>query len=117
MREQEMAEVTRDYEISKANYHSLQDKIFAADMATEMERGQKSERFKVLDAAETPQKPVRPNRPRFVGLGCAGTVTLSVCFWLLSGMRQNKFQGEWELPDGVTVLGRVPPLTAAGERA
>src|SRR5262249_8710938 len=37
MREQEMAEVTRDYEMSKANYKSLQDKIFAADMATEME--------------------------------------------------------------------------------
>jgi uncharacterized protein involved in exopolysaccharide biosynthesis len=117
MREQEMAEVTRDYEISKANYHSLQDKIFAADMATEMERGQKSERFKVLDPAETPQKPVRPNRPRFAGLGCAGAVSLSIGFWLLTGMRKNKFQGEWELPDGVAVLGRVPPLTAASERA
>jgi uncharacterized protein involved in exopolysaccharide biosynthesis len=115
MREQEMAEVTRDYQISKANYDSLQGKIFAADMATEMERGQKSERFKVLDPAVTPQKPVRPDRLRYGGLGCSGAVALSMGFWLLAGIRKNKFQGEWELPEGVAVLGRVPRLPAAGK--
>ena len=117
MREQEMAQVTRDYEMSKANYKSLQDKIFAADMSTEMERRQKSERFTVLDSAQIPEKPVSPNRPLFIGLGCAGALAFSIGFWLFSGIRKNKFLGEWELPEGVAVLGRIPPLPAGGQTA
>lgn len=114
LREQEMAEVTRDYETSKANYDSLQNKIFAADMATEMERRQKSERFTVLDPAQIPEKPISPNRPLFAGVGCGLALALSMGAWLFAGIRKNKFLGEWELPDGVVVLGRVPPLPAGG---
>jgi len=110
MREQEMAEVTRDYQISKANYNSLQDKIFAADMATEMERRQKSERFTVLDPAQIPEKPVSPDRPLFAGLGSFAGLVLGVGFWLFCDIRKNKLLGEWELPDGAVVLGRVPHL-------
>lgn len=117
MREQEMAQVTRDYEMSKANYKSLQDKIFAADMATEMERRQKSERFTVLDPAQVPEKPVSPNRPLFLGLGFMGAVAFSIGLWLFMGIRKNKFLGEWELPEGVAVLGRIPPLPTSGQAA
>ena len=114
LREQEMAALTRDYEISKANYKSLLDKLYAADMATEMERRQKSERFTVLDPARIPEKPIRPDRPLFAGLGCLGALSLSIGYWLFTDIRKNKFLGEWELPDGVEVLGRVPLLYAAG---
>src|SRR5262249_52976291 len=62
IREQEMAGLTRDYEISKANYRTLLDKKLSADMATEMERRQKAERFTVLDPALVPDKPVKPKR-------------------------------------------------------
>ena len=112
-----MAEVTRDYGISKANYNSLQDKIFAADMATEMERRQKSERFTVLDPAQIPEKPVSPNRPLLAGLGSSGGLVLSLGFWLFCDIRKNKLLGEWELPDGSVVLGRVPYLASKGADA
>lgn len=117
LREQELSKVTRDYEASKANYNSLQDKIFAADMSTEMERRQKSERFTVLDPAQVPEKPAKPNRPVIDGIGCAGALAVSLGFWIFSGIRKNKFLGEWELPDGVLILGRVPPLPAGGRTA
>lgn len=110
IREQEMAAVTRDYELSKANYHSLQDKMFAADMASEMEHNQKSERFVVLDSARVPQKPISPDRPVFAGLGSTVALGLSLGFWLLIDIRKNKILGEWELPEGMLVLGRVPDL-------
>ncbi len=45
VREQEMAELTRDYEESKSNYKSLLDKKLAATMATDMEHRQEGERF------------------------------------------------------------------------
>src|ERR1017187_4519431 len=65
VREQEMAQLMRDYEISKANYRSLLDKGLSAEMSTDMERRQKSERFEVLDPGRVPEKPVKPNRPLF----------------------------------------------------
>ena len=107
LREQEMTAVTRDYEVSKLNYKSLQDKIFAANMATDMERRQKSERFTILDPARIPEKAISPNRPLLSGAGIVLALFLSAGFWLLLEMRKNKFLGEWELPEGIVVLGRV----------
>jgi hypothetical protein len=107
-----MTAVTRDYEVSKLNYKSLQDKIFAANMATDMERRQKSERFTILDPARVPEKAVSPNRPLLGGGGTVVALFLSAGFWLLIEIRKNKFLGEWELPDGVVVLGRVHNILA-----
>jgi polysaccharide biosynthesis transport protein len=112
LREQEMTAVTRDYEVSKLNYKSLQDKIFAANMATDMERRQKSERFTILDPARMPEKAISPNRPLLDGVGSALALFLSAGFWLLLEMRKNKFLGEWELPAGIVVLGRVQNIFA-----
>src|ERR1035441_9466318 len=64
MREQQLASLTRDYEASKANYKSLLDKKLAAEMAANMERWQKAERFVMLDVARVPEKPTSPgDRP------------------------------------------------------
>ncbi len=37
---------------------------------------------------------------------------MSFGFWLFCDIRKNKLLGEWELPDGAVVLGRVPYLAA-----
>jgi succinoglycan biosynthesis transport protein ExoP len=113
LREQEMMSVTRDYEMSKANYQSLLNKIFAADMATDMERNQKSERFTILDPARVPEKPISPNRPLLGSASCLVALALSIGFCLLLEIRKNHFLGEWELPEGIVVLGRVPRIIPA----
>ncbi len=77
-REQELLSLKRDYSNTKANYQSLLDKKLNAQLAANMERMQKGERFKVLDPARIPQKPFRPNRPKIIllslilGLGIGG---------------------------------------------
>jgi hypothetical protein len=78
-----------------------------------MEHNQKSERFVVLDSARVPEKPISPNRPQFGGVGAAVALALSLGFWLFCDIRKNKLMGEWELPDGIVVLGRVPDLLLA----
>ena len=116
IREQELAGVTRDYEISKVHYMSLLNKIHAVDMAADMERRQKAERFNVLDPARVPEKPVAPNRPLFGAGACLLSLALSAGILLGLELRKNVIIGEWELPASVQILGRVP-LSVAGAPA
>lgn len=66
LRQEELSNLTRDYESSKEHYRSLLDKTYSAQMATSLEEKQQGERFQVLDRAQPPDKAVRPNRPRFL---------------------------------------------------
>jgi polysaccharide chain length determinant protein (PEP-CTERM system associated) len=111
--EQEMAGLKRNYEESANNYNSLLQKKMAAGIATDMERSQKSERFTVIDPARTPQKPEKSKR-LIVGIG--GSIVGLILGLLLGFMlefRRHAFLGEWELPAGTVVLGRIPPIQPA----
>jgi uncharacterized protein involved in exopolysaccharide biosynthesis len=110
VREQEMAQITRDYEMSKENYKSLLDKKMAAEMALDMERRQQSERFTVLDRARLPEKPVKPNRPQLYAIGSGLALALALTMGFSAELRQNVILGEWELPEGVPILGRLPHI-------
>jgi succinoglycan biosynthesis transport protein ExoP len=107
IREQQIASLTRDYETTKANYHSLLDKKISAEMARDMERQQQSERFTITDAARVPAKPVKPKRMLLYAAAAVGSFAMCIAAALGLGLRQNKFLGEWELPPGIPVIGRV----------
>jgi polysaccharide chain length determinant protein (PEP-CTERM system associated) len=62
VREQEIAELVRDYEISKAHYSQLLNNQLSAETATQLEIRQKGEKFTILDPGQVPEKPARPNR-------------------------------------------------------
>ena len=111
LREQELASVTRDYEISKTNYKSLLDKKLSAGMATEMERRQQAERFTLQDPARIPTKPVKPKRMVLNGGAIFAGLALGLALALAIEFKKNQFLGEWELPPAVQVLGRVPPIS------
>lgn len=110
VREQEMARVMRDYEMSKENYKSLLDKKMAAGMALDMERRQQSERFIVLDRAQLPEKPIKPNRPLLYAAGTLLGLALALLLGFTAELRQNVLLGEWELPEGTQVLARLPRI-------
>jgi hypothetical protein len=110
MREQQLLEINRDYEISKANYQSLLDKELAAQMATQMELAAQSERFVTIDTARTPDRPVKPDRPLLCGLGAFGALLLALVVSVGREFRKNTLLGEWEFPRGVVILGRVPMI-------
>lgn len=110
VREQELASITRDYENSKQNYRSLMDKKASAVMAAEMERRQQSERFTLQDPARVPTKPIRPRRPLYYSGGVLAALVLGVMAALVLEFRRNQLLGEWELPPGVNILGRIPMI-------
>jgi succinoglycan biosynthesis transport protein ExoP len=107
IREQQMAALTRDYETSKGNYRSLLDKKISAEMATEMEKSQQSERFTVLEPARPPETPIKPRRQVMYLAGALGGLALGLALGLARELKKDVFLGEWELPKTILVLGRV----------
>jgi polysaccharide biosynthesis transport protein len=107
IREQQMAALTRDYETSKGNYRSLLDKKISAEMATEMEKSQQSERFTVLEPARPPEMPIKPRRQAMYIAGALAGLALGLALSLAREFKKDVFLGEWELPKTILVLGRV----------
>ena len=67
--QQQLADLTRGYEQSKANYDDLLKKRDQSQMATSMEQMQQGDRFTMLDPPSLPISPDFPNRLKFCGIG------------------------------------------------
>ena len=67
--EQEGLELRRDYESTVKRYREIKEKLMGADIAVELEKGQKGERFSLLGAPDLPDSPQMPNRRAFLLLG------------------------------------------------
>lgn len=72
VREQQITELVRDYEIAKGHYKQLLEKQMSAETATQLEIRQKGERFSVLDPAQPAERPSRPQRSL---INAAGSIT------------------------------------------
>lgn len=120
VREEQMAELNRNYAVSQEHYKSLLDKTFSAGMAADLERQQEGERFMILDPAQVPEKPIKPNRR--ILFPAALLFSLALCAagifaWeLMKGGIRSEPQLKAMLPKGVPLLGSVPAIATASER-
>ncbi len=80
MREQQLADITRDYDQSRANYDSLLAKKNQSEMATNLEKRQQGEHFRVVDAPNLPIKPYSPNRLKLSLMGLFAGLALGAVF-------------------------------------
>lgn len=116
IRQQEMAGLMRDYEFSKDNYKNLLNKNFSADIASDMEKRQKAERFTILDPARVSEKPAKPNRPVLNAVSVIVALGLALVLGCAREWKKNVILGEWELPGDVPVLGRIPAMAIGNQR-
>jgi len=112
LREQEIAALSRDYEMSKANYQSLVDKLYGAKMTADMEHRQQAERFTMLEPAHVPTRPVKPNRAMLLEIGELLALAVAMSAGFAIEMKRNRVLGEWELPAHTAVYARVPSMGA-----
>jgi polysaccharide chain length determinant protein (PEP-CTERM system associated) len=111
-REQEIALLTRDYDLLKTNYQSLMEKKIQAQMAENLERKQQGEQFKILDPARIPEKPVKPDRNKILLMGgVIGLVTGLGLVWFRESMDQS-FHAVSDLEEylGIPVIAAIPNL-------
>jgi capsular exopolysaccharide synthesis family protein len=114
-REQEMTTLQRDYENNKKNYSVLLEKQLNAKISENLEKRQKGEKFRILDPANLPTRPVSPDKPKimlvglFLGLflGGGGAFALE----LLSGVIRRPEEAETLL--GLPILASIPHFMGA----
>ena len=120
VREQEMAELNRNYSVSKDHYQSLLDKTFSAGMAADLEKKQQAEHFTILDLAQVPEKPFKPKRSLlFVGaflVALAMSLGLAYVKDMLNGTVKFEQEMKAMLPANVPLLAVVPELRSAADR-
>jgi succinoglycan biosynthesis transport protein ExoP len=115
VREQQIAELQRDYEMSKAHYTQLLDKQLSAETATQLEIRQKGEKFKVLDPAVPPERPSSPNRPLIDSMGVLGGLCLGLLSALSSELRGMRITDTAEI-SSTAVLEVIPIIRTQHDR-
>jgi uncharacterized protein involved in exopolysaccharide biosynthesis len=116
--EREYLDVVRDRENAYERYRDIRAKQMKAEVAQELERGRKAERFTLIEPPVLPQRPHKPNRPAILlfglvaGLG-AGLGTASVREALDRSVR-----GAYDLAGRIAapLLGSLPVAPTGEER-
>ncbi|MGH9486499.1 MAG: hypothetical protein ACRD04_02775, partial [Terriglobales bacterium] len=116
--EEKLANVQNADTVAKANYTSLLEKQQAAETGAAMEQQAEGEEFKIVDPADLPQKPSKPNVDQLLALGCGGglIVGLLLAFW--AEMRDAVVRGEADMAYYVAapMLAALPQLRLAEAR-
>jgi succinoglycan biosynthesis transport protein ExoP len=112
IREQQLADLTRGYEQSKANYDDLLKKKNESAMATSMELLQQGERFRMEDPPSFPEKPEFPNRLKFCGIGLGIGLALGVIVAGGFEMMDDRLYSEKEIRKmlPVDVIAEIPAI-------
>lgn len=116
-RDQELQELTRDYEATKELYASLFQRETEARLAGRLEQHQAGERLRILDQAVTPTSPQGPDRLRILALVVAGALGLSIAAALLLERTDSTFHSLEQLRAAtpVTVVGSLPLLRTTAQ--
>jgi polysaccharide biosynthesis transport protein len=115
--EQELTDISRGYEESKANYNSLLQKQNQSQLATSLEQRQQGEQFRILDPPSLPDKPTKPRRLFLSLCGLIAGAALGLGLAALLEMTNHVVRKEEDLR-GLTnarVLVGIPHLKEPGE--
>jgi succinoglycan biosynthesis transport protein ExoP len=119
-REQEMIDLTRNYDISKGRYDSLLSKSYAADMSNQLDAQEKGERFILLDPALVPEKPFKPNRLKYMALSFFMSFFGAVAVVILKEYLDPRVKTEREIriayPEPIPLLAAIPHIQSPIER-
>ena len=117
-REQQLADLTRGYDQSKASYDDLLKKEKGSAMATSMELLQQGERFRVVDPPSLPIKPSFPDRLKFCGIGVVLGLALGLAVAGAFEKLDDSVHSEAELKKllPVLVISEIPVIFEASNQ-
>ncbi|MDR3764598.1 MAG: GNVR domain-containing protein [Acidobacteriota bacterium] len=112
IREQQLSDLTRDYDQSKANYDSLLKKQMQSQMATNLSRRQQGEQLRIIDAPSLPKKPISPDRVKLSFMGLLGGLVLGLGLAFATELMEDRVRTEDDITNivKVRILAGVPHL-------
>jgi len=107
-REQELMSLNRDYNNIRETYNSLLGRKLEAELAVSMERKQKGEQFRILDSAEAPIRPLRPDIRRILLM----TVLLGLALGCGLAYLRETMDTSFRRPEDVEELLQIPIIAS-----
>lgn len=104
--EREALDLARDLDTSRQRFRELRSKQMQAEVAEQLERSRKAERFAIIEPPIYPERPVRPNRPLILALGALGALVGAFAAALLA----HAVAGTVEHPKDLVRALQVPVL-------
>ena len=105
-REQELVDLTRDYDNLRLSYESLLTRKIEAEQAAALERRQKGEQFRVIDPARIPVVAFKPDVKKILAM----TLLLAVGAGLGLALGREYLSKVFYDPDEVTKALNIPVL-------
>jgi polysaccharide chain length determinant protein (PEP-CTERM system associated) len=114
--EQQYKSLTRDYQTALSSYNDLLAKKTQSAMATDLERKQQGEQFRVMDAPNLPDKPTSPDRTKFATAGLGGGLALGLGLLVLMEMRDKRLRTDEDILFylKLPVLTEIPTVSTDG---
>lgn len=103
--EQEYNILRMDYSNATARYRGIKDKQMEAEIAQELERESKGEKFSLIDPPQFPESPVRPNRPAIIFLGFILSFGGTMGFVFVAESLDSSIRGSKAV---VSIMGALP---------
>ncbi len=119
VRAEQLAEVTRNYQDAKERYESLLQKESQSELATNLEKRQQGEQFRIIDPASLPERPVEPNRAEIIMGGWLLGLLAGVGFVALKEATDSRLHGkpDLEAATSLPILVSVPLLQSPWDLA
>lgn len=99
VREQQLSDIMRNYDLSKKNYADLLSKVNQSELATSLEQRQQGQQFRVVDPASLPEKPSSPNRIKIALGGLAAGLLFGAALSFLIDSMHRAFYSEKDLSE------------------
>jgi uncharacterized protein involved in exopolysaccharide biosynthesis len=116
--EQQIARLQADCDILRTQYTKLLDNEKAAELSHALEVRQQGEKFEVLDAAFTPNKPAAPNRLLICIAGVIGGLLAGFALAAIAEMGDESVRSEHDATRilGKPVLSAIPEIVSVQEK-
>src|SRR5271166_462654 len=112
-----MEDLMRDYNSSRQSYAKLMEKKASSTLATNLQRQQQGEQFRIVDPPSLPDKASFPDRFKFSLAGVAVGLLLAVVFGAGLEFVDDRIRSEHDLTAATTlpVLVEIPALPTQAE--
>jgi polysaccharide biosynthesis transport protein len=115
--ERDYLELTRDHENAVVRYRETKAKLMEAQVAQNLEKDRKSERFSLIDPPQFPEKPRSPNRPAILVIGLLLSIGGGISSVAVLETMDKSIRSPRELSHSVNVplLAVIPRIATASD--